>query len=88
MPPIRFVRIDSNSVVFQDHRGVTRTLTYTSLPSQQNTIAKAEAWVNNWLASNISGYQMAVHVFSRSPLRLTVYCADLGEVIPANWWVE
>jgi hypothetical protein len=43
---------------------------------------------NNWLPANITGYQCRVHVFALTPMQVTVWCADLGVPVPANWWED
>jgi hypothetical protein len=86
MPSVRFVKIEGDRFSFADHRGATKVFLYSSLPGSANTIAKAETFANNWLASNVDGYQMRVHVFSLNPLRITIGTWDLGLDIPANWW--
>lgn len=86
MPPIRSVSIDATQIQILDRIG-TRRLTYSSIPQSQNSIAKAEAWVNNWLAQNITEYAVVVHVFSISPLRVTVWTGAAGTSPPADWWL-
>ena len=89
MPPIRSVKCADDLLEFTDSRDVTKTLQAIAIPPNQNTIAKIETYINNvWIPTNVSGFQMQVHIFSRSPLRLTVFTANLGIAIPANWWMD
>lgn len=87
MPAIRQVSIQSDKISF-DSVGVTKTLTYASMPASQNTIAKVESFINSWLASNVNSCQMVCHIFSINPVKATIYTANLGDSIPANWWVD
>ena len=86
MPPVRSIDL-TDGLRLIDSTG-TKVITAATIPAQQDTIAKAEGWCNTWLAGQISGYQAVVHVFALSPLRLTIYTAELGRTIPANWWVD
>lgn len=88
MPPIRNITITPTQFSFTDKSGVAKTFVYSALPATQDTPAKAETFINTWCAANISDYQMVVHVFSISPVQLTVWTGNLGVTIPANWWVD
>lgn len=33
-------------------------------------------------------YQVVVKIMNASPLELNVYTANIGEVIPDNWWID
>lgn len=85
MPSIQKIQITKDNLVFGDRSGV-KTLEFSNIPKTETSIAKVEAWVNNWLAANKGDYQMVCHVFSVSPIKLTVGTFDLGITIPANWW--
>lgn len=87
MPPIRSIAVNNGEIRWTDASGVERTFTPGTLPSNL-TIPQAEAWINSWLASRITGYQMVVHIFSLSPLHLTTWCGDLDVPVPSNWWEE
>ena len=89
MPPVRSVRCTDNRIEFTDYTGVARVLNAAAIPGAQNTIAKAENWLNTvWIPANVTGYPMVAHVFSRSPLRVTILTLNAGEPIPANWWLD
>ena len=48
-------------------------------------IATIEAWANTFLAQTQPDYFAVVHIFSLSPLAITVYTGDTAP--PANWWI-
>ena len=50
-------------------------------------IAQCETIANNFLANKFPGEQIQVHIFSLSPLKVTCIVANLGVVIPSDWWV-
>ena len=50
------------------------------------SIAQTETQVNNFLSNAIKGEQIQIHIFSTSPLKVTCIVANLGVVIPPNWW--
>ena len=87
MPSIRSVTLTATDATFLSHRG-SSVLTYSTLPAAQNTIAKAETWINAWLAVNVTACQTRAHVFQRTPLTLTVGTFDFGLSIPASWWQD
>jgi len=88
MPPIRSIILGLNTLSIRDHRGVARTLNASAIPSQQNTVARVETWINTvWIPANISGYQAVVHVFSLNPLHATIWTGDLDVPLPVgDWW--
>lgn len=87
-PPVRSVVFTATMLRTIDHRG-TRTLLTSAIPATNNTAATVETYINTvWIPANISGYQMQVHVFTRSPLRLIVWTGNLGETVPPDWWVR
>lgn len=86
-PPIRYVSITDDIFEFTDCRSVRKILNASAVPAGNVTPALAEAWVNNiWIPANITGFQMRVHVFSLSPLRVTIGTWNTGETISTNWW--
>ena len=87
MPAIRQVQINGTSLTITDYTGV-KTFTYSTIPVTQNTIAKKETWVNAWLAANVTTCQAVIHIFTESPLTLTVWTGNPGIAIPANWWLD
>lgn len=89
MPPVRSLRIDPDALRLDDGPQGKRVFPWSNLPSNPRTADAVETVVTNWLRQSADGvYQVAVHVFSVDPLRLTVLTANLGETIPANWWAE
>jgi len=88
MPPIRGIESlpDGGFRINTQHHGV-KEFQAVMLPGSENTAAKAEAFVNAWLASQNLGFNVAVHVFSLVPLSLTVCCSNLDAPIQPNWWV-
>ena len=50
------------------------------------SVATVQGPADTWVVNNITGYQMRIHVFSTIPIRFGVICADLGVVIPDDWW--
>ncbi len=88
MPAIRTVTLDSTKIAFADSLGPTKTLAVSAIPSIHNTSTLAEVWINSaWVATNVAGYQMQVHLFSLSPFSCNVWFGNLGVPIPANWWL-
>lgn len=85
MPSVKSIQFNSTQLVIIDKDG-TKTLLASQIPSSQNSVAKVETWINTWLAQNISGYQVLVHVFSITPLSFTVGTWELGMTPQANWW--
>jgi hypothetical protein len=85
MPAIRSLQVNSDSITFVDDKG-THTFLASDIPQSSNTPSKVETFVNNWLAANITDYQIAVHVISVNPLNASIYTADFGATIPSNWW--
>jgi hypothetical protein len=51
-----------------------------------HTIAQTEDTVNKFLKEYFPSDQVMVHIFSTSPLKYTCIVADVGVVIPDNWW--
>jgi len=89
MPPVRSIRIDTDALRLEDGSQGARVFPWSNLPTNPHTIYAAETAVTNWLRQSADGhYQVAVHVFSLDPLRLTVLTANVGETIPANWWAD
>ena len=86
LPPLIRQAIEGNQIRLVWNGGEW-LLTEAMIPAQQNTPAKVETWANNWLASNVTTCQVVVHVFSLGPLAWTVWCADLGVSVPAEWWL-
>lgn len=86
MPPIRAIATSNTGDVLDilESRGVRRKLNATALSGL--TVEQAQAAADQWIANNITGYQLFVHVFSLAPIRLAVLCADLGVVIAEDWW--
>lgn len=89
MPAIRGISFDKNMLKIVDHK-TTHSFDISKIPPDKDTIQKAETHTNStWIPSlNITEYQLEVHIFSVSPLVLTVYAADIGIRIPQDWWVE
>ena len=85
MPPVRAVSFGDNWLTLVDRTG-TKTYTAAMLPGSVDTAQKAEDAINAWLVANITDYQVRVHVFSLSPLRVTVGTWNTGASIPQNWW--
>lgn len=89
MPPIQYIKCEDGLIEFMDKSRTKKVLVASDIPADKNTIAKIESWINNdWIPLNVSGYQMQVHIISKSPLRATIYTANNGEKIPDNWWLE
>lgn len=86
MPQVQSVVIGSDSVTIVQN-GVTRTLLFADIPPQNNTAEKIENHANTWAATNLPLCQTRVHVFSVSPLLLTVGTWNLGVTIPSDWWL-
>jgi len=52
------------------------------------TIAKVEAWAQNYLEDNwpTPGETVLVHVFSIVPLRFTITVLSVGIIPDPDWW--
>jgi hypothetical protein len=87
MPHVQSVVVLSDRVTIVQN-GATRTLLFADIPAQNNTAEKIETHANTWAATNVPLCQTRIHVFTVSPLRLTVGTWNLGAVIPENWWSE
>lgn len=88
MPPIQSISCDKNELKFVAQKA-TNLFDISKFPPEKDSVAKAEDYINNfWIPSlRITDYQLEVHVFSLSPLELTVYSANIGEKIQQNWWI-
>ena len=90
MPPIRSVVCAPDRVTIETSKFGTVTLTRAMIPAATLNvgIAATEAWINTRLASLVGlGFQAQVHVTAVFPqLLFTMICANVGSVIPANWW--
>lgn len=89
MPPIRKIEVGS-SLKFIDADNVEYVFMSSDIPQGLTTVQEVEDHINNvWLPPILNGeYQMQAHVFSLSPFVITVFSANLGVNIPANWWIE
>lgn len=89
MPPIRTVQIGQEALLLDDGVQGRRVFPWSNLPENPRTVETVETIVTNWLNQSADGhYQVAVHVFDVSPLKLAVLTANMGETIPPNWWGE
>lgn len=89
MPPIRAIRLEADALHLDDGVQGARVFPWSTLPTNPRTVAGVESAVTAWLRQSADGaYQVAVHCFSVDPLHLTIYTANLGEPIPADWWAE
>jgi hypothetical protein len=92
MPSLRYVSIDNQAgtVRFTDHRGLEQVLSASQIPPNfVGDAAKIEAYINGtWIPAHIdtSAYQMVCHVFSVNPPVVSIWCGNIGEPIPPNWW--
>ena len=67
------------------------TLTRAMIPPNilNQPIVTIEAWVNTFLAANIAGMTVRVHIESVNPqLVWTLICLNAGLPVPSNWWIE
>lgn len=87
MPRIRQVLCAVDRVLV-DEKQRTYEFPFATLPKTQNSEAKAEAYLNSWLASRVTDYQVVAHVFSLSPLVVTLWVGDLDTKPPVDWWLE
>ena len=81
MPTIRSVGSDSTSLLSLVDRAGTKRLLRTTVPSNI-TLTQAQAFVNTWIANNITGYQVVCKVLQLSPLKVAITVAGLGVTIP------
>lgn len=86
MPRISSLSVTSNSVTVIA-AGTTRTFAKNTVPVN-GTAAQAEAFVDSWLASNVSEAQGRCHVITLSPLNIMIGFFNLGATIPSNWWAD
>ena len=93
MPMIRSIQFapDYSSVTidrgFKDEPPIVINLVDLHLTG---TIAQRENQFNTWLANRFSdgGDQFRIHIYSLSPFKFNIIVANLGVVIPDNWWGE
>jgi len=50
------------------------------------TQAQIETWINSTFLAIGAKFQLASHVYSLVPLRLTIISYDAGLPSPVNWW--
>ncbi len=87
MPAIKSTSCEENKLTVVDQDS-TYVFDASDIPVDKTTIQEVEDYINNeWLPENCNGdYQIKVHIFTVSPLVLTVWTADLDVVCPSNWW--
>lgn len=87
MPAIKSVRkIADGFEIVTTAQGI-KTLTRDMIPANvlSQPVATVEAWVNAWLASNLTGMIALVHIEQLSPtLIVDVICSNTQP--SANWW--
>lgn len=75
-----------NGIRLVTNRG-TFEITESTIPPNvfNKPIATVEAWANDWLATNLPPPPYtALHIFSLSPFRVTMYAGD--DPPSATWW--
>lgn len=88
MPPIQKTNCVRDQLSFTDGRGIQRTINFLDIPSLSRSVDLAERYINEvWIPTVVQGYQMEVHVFSVSPMVLSVITQNLGRPIPSGWWL-
>lgn len=89
MPPIRAMLAIGNQLDFTDMVGIRRLLRSVDIPGTENTVLRVENYVNNtYLPTVVQGaYQMRVHIIALAPLQFQVIAANIGVIIPVNWWL-
>ncbi len=90
MPAIISTNCENNKLTVIDQSG-SYEFDAVDIPNDVDSITQLENYLNDeWLPSNVyfieKSYQIKVHIFSVSPLVLTVWAADLDVVCPSNWW--
>lgn len=88
MPTIKSINCQNNQLQITDLKG-TYTFTSTDIPKIVSTPQQLEDYLNNIFLPQYKdvNYQAQVHVFSVSPLSLTVWVANPGEIAPPTWWI-
>lgn len=87
MPPVRSITAIADGFVIVTTNQGTKTLTRDMIPANvlSQPVATVEAWVNAWLAQNITGMVALVHITQLTPTLIAqVICANSQP--PANWW--
>lgn len=87
MPPVRAISVNNSDLTVIDRAG-TKALSAAAIPADRDDVAKAEAWIDAWLLTNVATYQARAHVFSLRPFSWTIGTWNQGEKIPAGWWLE
>lgn len=89
MPPIRSINCNNNAIEIITHNGKS-IFDSSKIPVGINTIKKLEDYLNKvWLLLVTKNeFKAEIHIFSFSPLVMTIYIADNKERIPSNWWIE
>lgn len=93
MPAIKSISVENNKLTVYDSFD-SYVFTVNDVPvgifTSGNPTQELEDYLNEtWLPSVANGnYQIKVHVFSVSPLALTVWTGDPEVVCPDNWWAE
>lgn len=94
MPAIRQISVDKNALTFTDKYGKQNVFDISDVPVKlfldPQCITKLEEHINTvWLPPLLNNdLQVVVHIFSVSPLFLTVYTANIDEKIPQDWWID
>ena len=88
MPPVRSLQVNKDSITFTDQKGVEQILLASDIPPSNDTVTKADVYINAWIASKVTDYQMLAHVISINPLNVAIYTADNDVTIPTNWWIK
>ncbi len=89
MPPIHSINCD-NGIQITDISGSYK-FSATDVPPNAVTAQQVEDHINTnflTLPSSVAGYQLQAHVFSASPLHVTVITANADAQIPVNWWQD
>lgn len=97
MPPVQSVKVLSDRIEISDVSGQgKRTFLFSSLPVAQDTPTKAQNYINLFLTGlSSNSYGIVCHVFTVSPLTLTIGTYSIGQVsaenntpisLPSNWW--
>lgn len=88
MPQVQSVYSVDDLIELRDRLGL-KQMRKVDVPQQFNTAQKLEDFLNSsWLSTNVTLYQVRVHVLSLTPMRMIVGTWDLGLAIPDNWWQD
>ena len=88
MPPVSALAVNQGAIQITDLKNAQPLqMASTDVPSTLKTAADVESWITKTWGAGIVDYQFVVHVNTVTPLDVVIGAWNLGEKIPANWWL-